>query len=378
MRWVMAGGGTGGHIYPALALAAAVKAVSPETQLWFIGATHGLEQRIVPKHGFPLVTVSARPFPRRLYSPASLVAGAATVYGVGQTLRFFQRLRPQVVIGTGGYASVCALLAGRLVGAIVVLFEANTIPGRTNKLLARIAHWVATGFPEAVSFFPKGKAQYTGVPLRPEIRTIDRTTARQQLGLAEDELCLLVVGGSRGAQRINEALWDALPILLLQPSLRIIHLCGTSWEDDAQRIQRALPPEAQHRYQPFGYREDMPVLLHAADIAVSRAGANAIAELLVAGVPAILVPYPFAIYDHQRFNALSVVRRGAAMMVLNQDLTGQKLAEAVTELLADKERRERMRQAALSLAKPFAAEEIVERVRELLTKKAKTTAVGAR
>ncbi len=335
-------------------------------QLSFIGAPHGLEQRLVPQHGYPLVTISARPFPRRLFSPGSVLAGAVMLYGVAQALRYFHRWRPQVVIGTGGYASVCALLAGKLAHAITVLFEANTIPGRTNKLLARLADWIATGFPETVRFFPKGKAEYTGVPIRPEFQRVDRTKARQQTGLSENEVCLLVMGGSRGARRINEALWDALPRLLLLPSLRIWHLCGTQWEGEAQRLRAALPAELQLRYQPFGYREDMPQLLHAADLALSRAGASTIAELLTAGVPSILVPYPFAIYDHQRFNALSVVRRGAGVMVLNDELTGERLSNEVQALLSDPERLNRMRQAALRLAQPKAAETMVARILERL------------
>ncbi|MCX7968026.1 MAG: undecaprenyldiphospho-muramoylpentapeptide beta-N-acetylglucosaminyltransferase [Armatimonadetes bacterium] len=366
MRWVMAGGGTGGHIYPALAIAAAVKTILPDAQIWFIGATQGLEQKIVPQHGYPLLTVLSRPFPRRLFSPASFLAGSAMLYGVVQALKQLKSLRPKVVIGTGGYASVCALIAGKIVKAKVVLFEANSIPGRTNKLLAKIADWVATGFPEAVNFFPKGKATYTGVPIRSDVRNMDRATARKTLGLAESELCLLVFGGSRGAQRINEALWDALPKLLLRPCLRIVHICGSQWEQDAKRIQEALPEDVQERYQPFGYREDMPIILHSADLAVSRAGASSISELLVAGVPSILVPYPFAIYDHQRFNALSVVRRGAAKMVLNAELSGERMWREVSELLDDPEDLQRMRQSALSIAKPFAAEEIVNRTISLI------------
>lgn len=289
------------------------------------------------------------------------------LYGIVQALNHFRSLRPRVVIGTGGYASVCALIAGKIVGAKVVLFEANSIPGRTNKLLAKIADWVATGFPEAVNFFPKGKATYTGVPIRSDVRDMDRSTARKILGLTENEQCLLVFGGSRGAQRINEALWDALPKLLLRPNLKIVHICGLQWEQDARRIQNALPEDVRGRYQPFGYREDMPVLLHSADLAVSRAGASSTAELLVAGVPSILVPYPFAIYDHQRFNALSVVRRGAARMVLNDELNGERMWREVSELLDNPEDLNRMHEAALKIAKPFAAEEIVNRTISLIS-----------
>jgi len=332
----------------------------------FVGATQGLEKKIIPQHGYPLLTVLSRPFPRQLFSPMSFVSGSAILYGVIQAINHFRSLRPKVIIATGGYASVCTLIAGKVVGAKVVLFEANSIPGRTNKLLARISDWVATGFPEAVNFFTKGKATYTGVPIRPDVRNMDRITARKNLGLTESEQCLLVFGGSRGAQRINEALWDALPKLLLRPQLKIIHICGSQWEEEARRIRDALPEGIRERYQPFGYREDMPTLIHSADLAISRAGASSIAELLVAGVPSILVPYPFAIYDHQRFNALSVVRRGAAKMVLNAELNGERVYRELSQLLDSPQNLHQMREAALSIAKPFAAEEIINRIFSLL------------
>lgn len=361
----MAGGGTGGHIYPAIAIAAAIKNLLPDAQIGFIGARQGLEQKVVPKFGYPLLTVSARPFPRRFFSLKTFLSGSAMLYGIVQALKHLKVLRPNFLVGTGGYASVCALVAGRIVGAKVVLFEANSIPGRTNKLIAKIADWVATGFPEAVNFFPKGRAKYTGVPIRPEFRSMNRAIARRILRLEENETCLLVFGGSLGAQRINEALWDALPKLLLYPSLRIVHLCGYQWEQEAKQIQKALPEDLKEHYQPFGYREDMPVLLHSADIAISRAGASSIAELLVAGVPSILIPYPFAIYDHQRFNALSVVRRNAAKMVLNAELSGERICQEVYSLLDASENLQRMRESALSAARPFAAEEIVNQILSL-------------
>lgn len=339
----------------------------PDLDIVFVGAALGLEQHLVPRHGYPLLTISSRPFPRRVFSPSSFISGSVLLYGFIQALHHLQQIRPQVVLGTGGYASVCALLAGKFVGAKLVLFEANSIPGRTNKTLAKIADFIATGFPEAINFFPYRKTHWTGTPIREEIRTMERAEARRRLGLDEEALNLLVFGGSQGARHINETVWDALPRLFTAlQSLHIVHLCGSRWEEEARHLQAALTREWQQRYQPFGYREDMAVLIHAADLAVSRAGSGSIAELLVAGVPSILVPYPYAVYDHQRFNALSVVRSGAAKMMLDAELSGERLAGAMIELLSDAERLMRMRAAAKRIAKPFAAEEIVERTLTLL------------
>lgn len=370
MRWVMAGGGTGGHIYPALAVAAAAQREMPNLNLLFVGTTRGLEQRLIPQRGYPLLTVSARPFPRRMVSPTFFVSLAVMAYGAVQALWHFRKFRPHVVVGTGGYASVCALLAGKMVGSKLILFEANSIPGRTNRVLAKLADFIATGFPEAVAFFPPRKTQFTGTPVRQEVRVTDRLKARRYLGLDEATPLLLAFGGSQGAKRLNEALWDALPRLLTAlPSLQIVHLCGAWWEEEAKHIHAALPAKEQDRYQPFGYREDLPLLLPAADLAISRAGSSSVAELLIAGVPSLFVPYPFAIYDHQRFNALSAVRRGAAQMLLDAELSGERLAATVIELLSDRERLAQMRDAALRIAKPFAAEEIVQRILELLRQK---------
>ncbi|MDT7898764.1 MAG: undecaprenyldiphospho-muramoylpentapeptide beta-N-acetylglucosaminyltransferase, partial [Armatimonadota bacterium] len=367
MLWVMAGGGTGGHIYPAIALVTAARRKVPDLQVHFVGSARRLDQDLFVRYGYPFHALPVRPFPVKLLSPQSFLAVGSWLWGLSVALRLFRRWRPTVVIGTGGYASLCALLAGRLVNAKGVLFEANAVPGRTNKILARFADLIATGFPEALAHFPPQKAFFSGVPIRPDFLNADRESARRKLGLRDGEHLLLVVGGSQGAKRLNEALWDALPLLLPQrENLRIVHFCGTRWEATAQQICQALPAHWRDRYQPFGYRDDIALFLAAADLAVSRAGANAIAELLVAGVPAILVPYPFAIHDHQRFNALSVVKRGAAEMVLDAELTGERLAKEVLSLLNDEPRRAQMRTAAHQLARPSAADEIVERTLRLI------------
>lgn len=333
----------------------------------FIGSARHIDQEIFARYGYRFHALPVRPFPNKLLSLTSLLAGLSLLWGLQKALRLFVRWRPKVVVGTGGYATPCALLAGKLVGAKGVLFEANAIPGRSNKALARFAHFIATGFPEAVAYFPPDKSVWTGVPIRPDFLQLSRETARRQLGLTNDLRLLLIVGGSQGARRLNEATWDALPLLLSQQeNLCLVHLCGSRWESMAQQIRQTLPRECRDRYQPFGFRDDIAVFLHAADLAVSRAGANTVAELLVAGVPAILVPYPFAVYDHQRFNALSVAKRGAAKMVLDAELTGRRLADEVLSLLNDEERRVQMRMAARQLARPLAADDIVKHIQRLL------------
>ena len=372
MVWVMAGCGTGGHIYPAIALATAAQQKISDLQVRFLGTARSLDQAIFARYGYPFYALPVRPFPAFLLSPKSLPAAFSLLRGLAVALQLFRRWQPTVVIGTGGYASLYALLAGRLVNSVGVLFEANAVPGRANKVLARLADLIATGFPEAVAAFPSSKAYWTGVPIRPDFLRCERESARRALGLGEDERLLVVLGGSQGAKRLNEALWDALPLLLpQQEKLHIVHFCGMQWEPMAQQIRQSLPGDWRHRYQPFGFRDDIAVFLHAADLSVSRAGANAIAELLVAGVPAILVPYPFAIHDHQRFNALSVAKRGAAEMVLDAELTGERLAEEVMALLRDERRRAQMRMAARQIARPSAADDLVGHIQQLLSREAK-------
>ncbi|MCS7225212.1 MAG: UDP-N-acetylglucosamine--N-acetylmuramyl-(pentapeptide) pyrophosphoryl-undecaprenol N-acetylglucosamine transferase, partial [Armatimonadetes bacterium] len=323
MKWVLAGGGTGGHLFPALAIAEVAKQRFPDLALLFVASWRGLERSHLEQTPYEWIGIPSRSFPRHIVAPGTIGSLSVLVQGIGRLLLRFRSFRPQLIIGTGGYVSVPALIAGRLYRSKIVFLEANTIPGRTHRLLSRLADRVVTGFPEAVSFFREGVGTYTGLPVRKEFLQVCRSESRKHLQISKEDSLILVMGGSQGARRINEAIFDALGRGLLEnPSWHLIHLCGSRWEAEAQSVRRALPERIQKRYRVYGFFGAVASFFHSADLLISRAGASTIAEALCAGLPSVLIPYPYAIYDHQRFNALSVARRGAAQIIHNCEATG--------------------------------------------------------
>ncbi len=358
---MLVGGGTGGHLFPALAIAEVAEQLLPDLSLFFIACWTGLERQILQAKGKRWIGIPSRSFPGKLFSPKTVGSLTVLIQGVGRLVIQFRSVRPQLVIGTGGYVSLPAVIAGKLVGARILFVEANSIPGRTHRILSRFADLIVTGFPEAVSFFPKGKALFTGLPVRSEFLAGDRTEARRPHGLTDAARVLLVMGGSQGARRINEAVFDAVTSgLINDPSLHLFHLCGRRWESGALAIKESLPPDARDRYHPIGFLDPIAPLFHAADLLVSRAGAGTIAEALAACLPSVLVPYPYAIYDHQRFNALSVSRKGAAQIVNDAELTGSRLSDELRTKINATEVLDRMRQAAMQIRRPDAATRVVD------------------
>ncbi|MCS7253615.1 MAG: undecaprenyldiphospho-muramoylpentapeptide beta-N-acetylglucosaminyltransferase [Armatimonadota bacterium] len=354
----MAAGGTGGHIYPAIAVAEEVGQRLAGAKVVFVGTSLGLEKELIPKLGYDLHLLSARPFPKAIFNPASALAAVAALVSSLRALMLLKKLKPVLVLSIGGYASVPVVWASHTLNIPVVILEPNSIPGRANRKLAKWADAICVAFKSAMRFF-KDNVNYTGMPVRRQFKTLTRERARDLLVVGDEILMLLVFGGSKGARRLNMALWETLEKLLLgEPRLIIHHICGIHGWNEAQAILRNLPSALRQRYFVRPYRDDMPVLIHASDIAVSRAGASSIAELLVAGVPSILVPYPYAMDDHQRYNALEVERAGAAVVVPDGEFDGELLYQLLSQLIACKHLLNKMREAALSIAMPDAAERV--------------------
>lgn len=351
---VLAGGGTGGHLYPALSVAGEMKRRDPNTAIVFVGARRGLETRLVPEAGYPLVTL-----PLAGLKGSSLIGkiGAATraAWSVARCLAWMARRRPDLVIGVGGYASGPAVLAAKLLRVRTMVLEQNHFPGATNRWLGPRVDAVCLPS-EAARKHIGGRAFVTGNPVRAEFFEIGDAPA-------EDRLSLLVFGGSRGARSINRAMSAALPALAGLPRpLSIVHQTGTADEDEVRAAYRDFP----WPHEVSAFLTDMPQRLAAADLVVCRAGASTLAELCAAGRPAILVPYPHAADDHQTRNAEALVDVGAALIRSDSDLDGDSLAAAVAELAADPGRRRKMGQAAHSLARPDAARDIVDLAMRLI------------
>jgi len=355
MKVLIAGGGTGGHVFPGIAVAEELRRLRPGSDVVFVGGKRGLEAVAVPEAGFRVRFIMSRGFPRRLWWKWPW---AAIVNGVGaaQALLVVLTERPDVVLGTGGYASVSVSLAAWLLGKPLLLQEQNSVPGLANRLLSRIADEVHLSFVEARSYFSrKDHLKVTGNPVRSHILSGDRATAMQEFSLAPGKPTVFVFGGSRGAKRINQAALEAMKLLKGRVDVQFILQTGREDYEWAKReVEEGQLPA---RVMPFLRRIHMAYA--AADLVVCRSGAMTLAEIAVCGTPAILVPYPFAAHDHQVVNAMNLVDRGAAAMILDRDLTGERLAQEIAHWLSDRQGLSRMSSNARTFARPDAAERLV-------------------
>ena len=354
MKFMISGGGTGGHVYPGIAVAEELKRMRSADEIVFVGSGRGLEASVVPQAGFRLRTILTRGFPRRAWWrwPWAVVAN-----GIGFLQATFVILaeRPDVVLGTGGYVSGPIALAAWLLRRPLILQEQNSIPGLSNRWLARLADEVHLSFVEARSYFVrKDNLKVTGNPVRAYILSGDRGAALAEFGLTPGKPTVFVFGGSRGAHRINEAALEAMRRLKGRVDVQFILQTGREDFEWAKGTvdQEQLPA----RVLPFLPR--IHLAYAAADLVVCRSGAMTLAEIAVCGTPAILVPYPYAAHDHQTVNASNLVDRGAAAMILDRELSGERLANELAHLLAARQALSRMSAHARTFARPDAAERL--------------------
>jgi UDP-N-acetylglucosamine--N-acetylmuramyl-(pentapeptide) pyrophosphoryl-undecaprenol N-acetylglucosamine transferase len=346
---LIAGGGTGGHLFPGLALAEVLVARGERVE--FVGTAAGLEARTVPQEGYRLHLVEGRQFRGAGIGrvAAGMVAGAR---GVRQALVLVGRLRPRLVVGVGGYASVAGVLAAGLRRVPTVLLEQNAVPGAANRVLGRIAGRICIGFAAAATYFPAARVLHTGNPVRRRI--VDVRDRRHPPG---GRLGVLVVGGSQGARRLNEATVAAVRRGgSAIGRIALVHQTGAAEATAVAAAYTAMGVDVRVE----AFIPDMAAAWAAADLAITRAGAMTCAELTAAGVPAVLVPYPYAADDHQRHNAEALVAAGAALMVTDRDLDGERLGTLLDELAGDPARCERMVAAARAAGRPDAAERIAD------------------
>jgi UDP-N-acetylglucosamine--N-acetylmuramyl-(pentapeptide) pyrophosphoryl-undecaprenol N-acetylglucosamine transferase len=351
LRVVIAGGGTGGHVFPALALADEVRRL-PGSEVLFVGSRGGLEERLVPARGYAIELLQVGKL-----RGAGIIARARTLaalpLSVVAALRLLRRFAPNVVVGVGGYASGPVALAATALRLPIVLLEQNAIPGTTNRVLARLADAVVVAFRRAARDLPRDRTLLLGNPIRAEV--LAAVAARSARGPRATPT-LLVLGGSQGAHALNELACAAAPALMGRvPGLTLIHQTGAA--DAASIAQRYA--EAQITAQVSAFIDEIGPLLAQADLVLSRAGATTLAELAVAGVPAVLVPYPFAADDHQAENAAELVDAGGAVMFRQEDLNPERLATLLGDLLADAPRRQQMAQAMSRAGYPAAAQSVV-------------------
>ena len=363
MRIIVSGGGTGGHIYPAITIIRALKARVPEAEFLYVGTRRGLEADIVPKEGLPFATIDLQGFERHFTLDNRRRAGKALV-GVGKAARLVRKFRPDAAIGTGGYVCGPILLAASLAGVPTLIQEQNVVPGITNKLLSRFVTKIATGTEEAMRHFPAAKTVCTGNPIRSEVLTARREDGLKAYGFSGDRRVVLVSGGSRGARAINRAMVGVLKAAQHHAEVQFLLATGKGeYEAELSRLKDAgVDLAAAPHIKVVPYLYDMPQAQAMADLAVFRAGATGLAELTARGIPAILVPYPYAAENHQEHNARALEEAGAARMILDRDLSSERLASVLTELLSEPAKLAQMAAASRRLGRPEAAADIAELV----------------
>lgn len=367
---VVAGGGTGGHVYPGLAVADALVSGGLErTDIHFVVSRRRLDTAAVTAAGFAATAIHARGLQRRL-TIANLAAAAAVARGVWQCWGILGRMAPRVVLAQGGYVSAACALAARLRRIPVVVLEANATAGAANRLAARWAVTCAVAFPTTVL----AKRVVTGLPVRGAIALLHpsaageaesaerREQARSDLGVDSGRRLVLVIGGSLGSARLNEAVGEACGLLAGSGDLVVRHIVGQAAAAVETRLAARPEPGMLH-YETVAYENDMPTALAAADLVVSRAGGSTVAELAVAGRAALLVPLAHAAGDHQTANAGVLADAGAAVVITEGELDGERLAAEISGLLADADELGNMERAAAAVGAPQAAERVAELVR---------------
>lgn len=361
MRVIVTGGGTGGHIYPALAIAKGILAHKPDTEILYVGTREGMEARLVPEAGIAFEGVSGQGLPRKI-SIDTLKVGGKSFKALWETKQILKKFKPDLVVGTGGYVSGPVVLTAALFGIPTLLHEQNALPGITNKILARFVRKVMVTFPESIAHFGvRQKVILTGLPVRPEIGTLSREKGSKCLGLRPDHLTLLVTGGSRGARSINQAMPVVLKHLESRPDIQVIWATGkATYQETLESLKAQGIQWKRNNWRVFEYLKDMPEALASADLFVGRAGATTLAEIMVAGKPGVLVPYPFAAENHQEFNARALEKKGVSCVILDKALTGETLWAMIQELMDKPEKLKTMAQAARRLGQPDALSEIVK------------------
>jgi UDP-N-acetylglucosamine--N-acetylmuramyl-(pentapeptide) pyrophosphoryl-undecaprenol N-acetylglucosamine transferase len=359
---VIAGGGTGGHLFPGMAIAEAFIEREKGNEVLFIGTERGIESRVLPGGKFPLRMIKAKPIKGKSFL-SQLKAISSLPMAISEAFSILKEFEPQLVLGVGGYASGPALMAAFFLRIKRAIHEQNVVPGMTNRILKRFSQQIFVSFEEAKKYFPERKTFVTGNPIRKEFFASLR---KDKEGIKKkDRFTLLLFGGSAGAHRINQAMVESLIHLQeIKSFLTIIHQTGKEDLDFVSKGYQEKGFDALVR----SFFEDMGTYYQISDLIICRSGASTVAELAVCGKAALLIPYPYAAHNHQWINAKKLVDLGAARMIPDETLNGQSLAQSILYLYGHSEERARMEEAIQRLAKPKAAEEIVDHCYALVGK----------
>jgi len=372
LRAIVTGGGTGGHIYPALAIAKGIRE-KLNGKVLYVGTSGGMEADIVPREGLRFETITAAGL-KRSFSPKNLKVFWQAGRGISEARKILSKYMPDAVIGTGGYVCGPVVLAAAWKGIPTLIHEQNALPGITNRILSRFVRTVAVTFPDSIKYFrQKEKVKVTGLPVRPEILASaslqDKDAAPfSRLGLDPDRFLILSFGGSRGALSINRAMLNVIKELRGRPGVQVLHITGRlDYESFLAELSRQgieLVKNGNITVMPYLY--NMQDALAAAGLVICRAGAATIAEITVMGLPSILIPYPYAAENHQEYNARALARRGAAELILDRELTGEVLMNKIRYLLETPGQLQKMGKAAKEFARPQALQDILNCIENII------------
>lgn len=361
MKVLLAGGGTGGHVYPAIAIANKIKEHNPDCEILFVGTKNGIESEIVPKAGFELKTVTVQGFKRKI-DLDNIKRVFKLCKGLEQSRRIVKKYKPDIVIGTGGYVSGPVLFNAAMNKRVTIVHEQNSFPGVTNKILSKVATKVLTSFEDSHKRFPEAsqdKLVLTGNPVRKEILNSRKFIARKNLGISEDKKMVLCYGGSGGSEEINDAMRLVIENMVKE-DVAFIFATGKVYYDEFIETIKDIELKPYQRVMP--YLDNMADGLAASDIVIGSAGAISLAEITALGKPSIIIPKAYTAENHQEYNAKSIESRGAGIAILEKDLTPQSLNEAVFKLLGDKELLIDMANNAKKIGKPEAIDLIYNEI----------------
>lgn len=364
MKVIIAGGGTGGHLFPGIAVAERLRKEGIRDIL-FIGTVNGIEARVIPREGYRIEFIRSSGLVGK--SILKTLQGILNIFlSIIDSIKIIRSYRPDAVIGVGGYASFAPVLVSRFFGIPTVILEQNSIPGLANRVLSRLASAVCITYHESFNFFPSRKTILTGNPIRARILEGSREGGMRLFGLSPQKYTVFIFGGSSGARNINRAVMDSLPYLSeMKELLQFLHQTGDS---DYEHVR-----EAYRKYSmtgtvaPFIYQ--MPEAYAVADLIISRAGATTLAEITALGKAAILIPYPHAAQRHQEFNAKKLHDMGAAIMIPERELTGERLAREIKRLLKDESLRKDLEKNSRAFGRPDATGAVVDLIETMIDKK---------
>lgn len=358
---IIAAGGTGGHVYPAIAIADAIRKKLPTAVITFVGTRTRMEWTAVPDAGYPIRSVWISGIHRRI-TLKNLLFPLKLLVSLHQSRKLIKELQPDLVISCGGFAAGPISMAANRMGIPLVIQEQNSFPGLTNRKLASKARKIFTAFDDAAEFFPKEKVVNLGNPTRFALKQADRKESLKYFGFSKEKQTLLVIGGSGGAKTINDALTANLQDLHDGLGLQVIWQCGPNYYE---QVRQEVPVKKYPNLRLEAFIERMDYAYGASDLVVSRAGAISCAELMLLGKPTLMIPSPNVAGDHQRKNAASMVKAGAAVLI-EDNKASDELYEVVAETIADQQKLKTMSETAFSLAHPNAAERIADEILELL------------